>query len=444
MSRHQFQQLKDDLKSRSAGAFIDGFYYFNDRPSETNRHRPSITVVCVFQRVPEGSNWTRPSQLLTPAQNLAEVARNPNAPRVPIEMLLESEQQMGWTAQMFENYLTRIADIPLQFLCFVIYHKLWPAVSVDTASEWTKVILQPQFWRNQWLFYETNNGRLADNPRIASKVYSYFRRNVNPLAPIQTYVEEISVSTFAMNQDWLNWQRLPNFERHLITLLRALLLSDTKIVDAGFHQDPGGVDLDFFNAPLSWNTIGSQGGSDLEYPHATQLRNMDSIRFENGLIICQSTWYIAQNYKKLYQNIFDNYWLWDNHDNLSSDVIADNWRFWLEDFQHEWNDIFLHHSIFQRGRSRNYEDFIGVNPNVPNAIAHRNEGTLSLLRSMYPNYLPPRNRNPERSRPTSSRLMGRGVIPISSNFQGALEPAPAADNVTSLSDYVFFHMLHNL
>lgn len=434
MSRHQFQVMKDQFKNRSAGAFIDAFYYFNDKPSQTNRHRPTITVVCVFQRVPEGSNWTRPSQLLTPAQNLAEVARNPTAPRVPVEMLLPQEQNMGWTPQMFENFLTRIADIPLQFLCFVIHHKLWPAVTVPSASNWTKVILQPQFWRNQWLFYETNNGRLAENPRIASKVYSYWRRNVNPMAMtmIQDYVSE---TYDAMDEDWLNWQRPPNFDRHLMTLLRALLLSDAKIVDAGFNQDPAGADLDFYNSPLSWNTIGAQGGSDLEFPYATQLRNMDSVRFENGLVICQSTWHIAQNYKKLSQYRFDRYWLWEDHDGLPPDVVAGNWSIWVEDFQHEWNDFFLHHSIFQRARSRYHEDFVGVNPNVPNVIAHRNEGAFSLHRSMFPNFVRPTYVNPRRTRPTSSRLMGRGVVPE--------EDVQSDDKLTTLSEYVYFHMLHN-
>lgn len=457
MSRHAFQELKDQLKNRSAGAFIDAFYYIRDNPSSTHRHRPTICVTCVFQRVPEGSSWTRSSLVLTPAQRLRELEMVPNAPRLPIEMLLPAEQHRGWTPQMFANFLSRIADIPLQFLCFVIHRKLWPAVEVPAASNWCKVILQPQFWQNQWLFFETNNGRVADQPRVASKAYHYQRRNLSPFLPIQDFTEPVDGNPWS--EDWHNWVRPPHLDPHLLTLLRALLLSDPNIVDAGYNENPGGVDIDFLNTPLSWNTIGAQGGSDLEFPHASQLRHLDPMRFENGLLICQSTWYIAPNYRKLSQNRFDQYWLDpQEHVQVPAYDVATNWEVWVEDFQQEWNDIFLHHSIFVRARSRYHEDFLGINPNVSGAITHRNEGVLSLVRSMYPNFIPPIF-HPQRTRPISSRLMGRGVVvnnsPLTAPSGTAVMTNETIDNFTnpiyqattnqstSLSDYIFFHMLHN-
>ena len=446
MSRPQFEQLKNDLKTRSAGAFVDGFYYMNDHPSSTGRHRPTICVICVFQRVPEGSSWARSRLFMTPAQRRAELERNPNAPRIPVQMLHPSEEHLGWTSQDFDNYLQRICYIPLQFLCFVIHKKLWPAVMVDGASHWAQVILQPQFWKNQWLFHETNNGELMYDPRVASKVYTYFRRNDDWLAPMQDYtLDENQV----WSEDWRNWQINPPLERHIITLLRALLLSDPNIVEAGYNENPAAVDVDFLNTPLSWNSINTQGGSDLEYPYASQLRHMNAVQFENGYLIHKSTWYIAKNYAKLAQYRFDSYWLFDEHrdpetgEYIPAAQVSAHWDMFVEDLQQEWNDIFLHHSIFRRAQSRNHEDFLGINPNVHVQIAHRNQGTLSLMRSMYPNFVPPSN--PNRSRPVSYRLQGRGIVmePAAANTMGEEEEPSVTRKVTTLSDYVFFHMRYN-
>jgi hypothetical protein len=428
MTHAQFQDLKSRLKQRTAGAFIDAFYTFKDSPSSGSRnHRPIITVTCVFQRVPEGSSWTRPigQAYTTPSQNLRLVQENPQAPRVPTSQLLPVEHHLGWSHGQINNFLTTIADIPLEFLCFVIYNKLIPAVESRAAANWASVILQPRFWRNQWMFYEVKDGRLYEHPRIVSRTYPYYRVGVSPMVEMPDYTHERD------RGNWRKWQRPPGFESHLITLLRGLLMSDPEIVSVGYNDIPyNGVDLDLLNSPLSWNTIGNQAGSDLEYPGSSQLRNMDSVEFENGITVCTSTWYIVPNYNRIASYRYDDYWNRDHTGEIPA-IVAQRWQHWETDFQMEWNDLFLHDFIFRLGRATNHEDFAGVNVNIPTLIAERNQTCYSLMRSRNPYPIPPRDRNASR---VSQRLHGRGAAPIQQTTEGESLEA------SSLSDYIFMYM----
>lgn len=438
MTHRQFEELKNTFKNRSAGAFIDAFYYFKDsaNPSSPNfhetLHRPTITVICAFQRVPEGSSWTRPMTqgTYTPTQNLHAIRENRGAPRVPIEQLLPVEHNLGWTPAQYASFLTTIMDIPLEFLIFVIYHKLMPAVEFNN-SNWATVILQPLFWRSQWLFYEVANGNLAANPRVASRTYPYYRRGGDFGDDLPDYTQEEN------RDNWRHWYRPPNMDRHLQTLLRALLLSDPEIVSSGYNNEGAHwlVDLDLLNSPLSWNTIGLSAGSDLEFPGATALRNIDSVQFENGITVCQSQWFISPNFQRLSRNRHDSYWNRQHSLHLTPLQIARNWQFWREELQIEWNEIFLHESIFSRARARHSQDFAGVNINLPRLISSRNETAYSIMRSRFPLSIAPPS-NPRRSRPPSMRLFGRGAPPASQ------EPSPQPPQTSfTLSDYIFFLML---
>jgi hypothetical protein len=431
MSHAEFEALKSSFRQRSAGAFIDAFYYFKDTSDRQHLHRPQIVVTCVFQRVPHGSSWTRPlSQgLFTPAQSLAEAQRNPNAPRVPISELPDVEHNLGWSDAQFNAFLTTILDIPLEFLCKVIYGRLYPNVE-NTA--WSKLILQPSRWQNQWLFHETALGDVVPQPRIASKSYNYFWRR-SPLADSM-----IDYSDYPNADDWHNWARGANINNHLKVLLRGLLLSDPAIVSVGYDELLNhGVDLDMLNSPMSWNTIGNQAGSDLDYPGGHQLRNMDPLQFENGLTICNSHWWIKPNYMALTRHLSTAYWDSDLLPGETVEEKVDNWPFWEAEFQRQWNFIFLHESIYSRSRGRSPLEFAGVNIDAAREISQRNNSSYSLLQSRRPGL--PLPQNPNRVRLPNPRFYGRGIDITTDVVHEEVSSTPFH---MSLSDYVYFCFSH--